>query len=75
VSPDAFVCQYNSIYRLGAWLSSATGDEKFFDGLFDRFTGFAGSLLNSTEQFLMLALDILEVVIRELGVIPYLSGR
>ena len=35
--------------------------------LFDGRTGFAGGLLDSTEQFLMLALDILEVVIRELG--------
>ena len=29
--------------------SSATGNENIFDDLFDRFTGFPGSLLNPTE--------------------------
>ena len=36
-------------------------------GLFDSFTGFAGVLLNPTKQFLGLAFDILEIVVRELG--------
>jgi hypothetical protein len=34
---------------------------------FDCFTGFAGVLLNPTKQFLGLAFDILEFVVRELG--------
>jgi len=46
------------------------GRGEFLDGLFDRFTGFAGSLLNLTEQFFALALAELEIVIRKLG--PFL---
>jgi hypothetical protein len=48
-------------------LFTAAGGAGFLDGFLDRFTGFAGALLNPTEQFVMLALDVLEIVIRELG--------
>ena len=37
------------------------------DRFFDCFTDFAGMLLNPTKQFLGLAFDALEFVIRELG--------
>ena len=46
---------------------SISGRKHIFDCLFDGHTGLTGALLNPTEQFLMLAFDVLEVVIRELG--------
>jgi hypothetical protein len=36
-------------------------------GLFDCFTDFAGMLLKLTQQFLGLAFDVLQTVVRELG--------
>jgi hypothetical protein len=48
----------------------AAAGRGFLDGLFDRFTGFAGALLNAAQQFIMLAFGALEIVIRELG--PFL---
>ena len=37
----------------------------FFDGLFNRFTGFTRAPLNAAQQFVMLAFDALEVVVGE----------
>jgi hypothetical protein len=51
-------------------LFAAAGGAGFLDGLFDRFTGFAGALLNAANQFFLLAFGVLEIVIRELG--PFL---
>jgi hypothetical protein len=45
----------------------ATAGRGFLNGLFDRFTCFAGALLNAPQQFIMLALGALEIVIRELS--------
>ena len=45
----------------------AAAGRGFLDGLFDRFPGFAGALLNAAQQFIVLALGPLEIVIRELG--------
>jgi hypothetical protein len=45
----------------------ATAGRGFFDGLLDRFTGFAGALLNAAQQFILFAFGELKVVIRELG--------
>ena len=42
----------------------------FFDRLLDNLTGFTRALLNPTKQFVLLALDKLEIIIRELG--PFL---
>jgi hypothetical protein len=42
-------------------------DRVLLDRFFDCFTDFAGVLLNPTKQFLELAFDALEFVIRELG--------
>jgi hypothetical protein len=39
----------------------------FLDGLFNHLAGFAGGLLNPTEQFLLFTRDVLEIVIRQLG--------
>jgi hypothetical protein len=50
-------------------LFAATG-RGFLESLFDRFTGFAGALLNAAQQFVVLAFGELEIVIRELG--PFL---
>ena len=38
----------------------------FLDRAFDHFTGFAGDLLNPANQLFLLALSVLEVIIREL---------
>jgi len=46
---------------------AAAGGAGFLDGLLDRFTGFAGALLNTAQQFIVLAFGVLEIVIRELG--------
>ena len=37
------------------------------DGVFHRFTGFAGALLYPAKQFFLLAFAVLEIVVRELG--------
>jgi hypothetical protein len=46
---------------------AATAGTGFLDRLFYDFTGFPGALLNPAEQFVVLALDVLEIVIRKLG--------
>jgi hypothetical protein len=51
----------------GASTSLRAAGAGFFDSVFDHFTGFTGALLNPTEQFVVLALDVLEIVIGELG--------
>ena len=43
------------------------GGKDLIDGVFNNFTGFANALLNPTEPFVMLALDVLEIVMRERG--------
>src|ERR1035441_7390281 len=48
-------------------LFAAAGGAGFLDGFLDRFTGFAGALLNAAQQFFLLAFGELEIVIRELG--------
>jgi hypothetical protein len=48
-------------------LFAAAAGRGFLDGLFDRFPGFAGALLNLAQQFIVLAFGELEIVIRELG--------
>lgn len=53
----------------------AAGGGTFLDELFDCFASFAGALLNSTEQFLILALDVREIVIRELGPLLFQLAR
>ena len=40
-----------------AILVAAAGGAEFLDRLFDRFTGFAGALLNPANQFFLLAFD------------------
>jgi hypothetical protein len=45
----------------------AAAGRGFLDGLFDRFPGFASALLNAAQQFIVLALGALQIVIRELG--------
>jgi hypothetical protein len=42
----------------------AAAGRSFFDGFLDRFTGFAGALLNAAQQFVVLAFGALEIVIR-----------
>jgi hypothetical protein len=42
-------------------------NEASLTGIFDRFTGFAGAFLNTTQQFALLAFGKLGIVIRELG--------
>jgi hypothetical protein len=59
---------FDSLYPLARIRGNfLAGRGEFLNGLFYRFTGFARSLLNPTEQFFVLALAELEVVIRELG--------
>jgi hypothetical protein len=41
--------------RAAGSLFTAAGVAGFLDGLFDRFTGFAGALLNPANQFFLLA--------------------
>jgi hypothetical protein len=50
---------------VGGLLAAAGGS--FVDGLFDRFPGFAGALLDAAQQYILFAFDELEIVIRELG--------
>ena len=45
----------------------AAAGSGFLDGLFHRFPGFAGALLNAAQQFVVLAFGALQIVIRELG--------
>jgi hypothetical protein len=46
---------------------TATAGRCILDGLLDRFAGFAGALLNASQQFIVLAFDALEIVIRKLS--------
>lgn len=39
----------------------------FLDGPYDRFAGFAGALLNPTSSFVVFALEVFEIFIREFG--------
>jgi hypothetical protein len=48
-------------------LFAAAGGAGILDGLFDRFPGFTGALLNPSNKFFLLAFGELEIVIRELG--------
>jgi len=48
--------------RVGELFAAGTG---FFDGLFDRFAGFASAFLNAAQQFLLLAFGKLEIVASE----------
>jgi hypothetical protein len=48
-------------------LFAAAGGAGFVNHFFDRFTGFAGALLNPANQFGLLAFGVLQIVIRELG--------
>ena len=52
---------------VGGSLVAAGVGGGFLDGLFDRFTAFAGTLLNPAEYFFELAFSELEIVIRKLG--------
>jgi hypothetical protein len=45
----------------------AAAGQGFLESLFDRFTGFAGALLNAAQQFVVLAFGELEIIVRELG--------
>ena len=51
-------------------LIAATSGAGFLDRFFDRFTGFARTLLNPAQQFFLFAFDELQIAIRELG--PFL---
>jgi hypothetical protein len=54
----------------GSHLFATAGGAGFIEGLFDRFAGFPGALLDPSDQFLGLAFGEMEIVIRELG--PFL---
>jgi hypothetical protein len=57
-----------SLHQIASAVSSLrAAGTSFFDCFFDHFSGFAGALLNPTEQFVLLALNVLEIVICELG--------
>ena len=47
--------------------AAAAGVRGFLDHFFDRFTGFAGALLDPANQFFLFAFSVLKIVIRELG--------
>ena len=51
-------------------LFAATAGAGFLYDLFDRFTGFARSLLNPANQFVLLAFGVLEIAVCELS--PFL---
>ena len=54
------------VNRVAGNLVATTGGAGLLERLFNRFPGFAGALLNSADQFVRLAFDELEIVIREL---------
>jgi hypothetical protein len=62
MTPTPFIL----IHAVGS-LFAAAGGAGFRDGFLDRFTGFAGALLNAAQQFFLLAFGELEIVIRKLG--------
>lgn len=43
------------------------GGTEGLDGIFDRFAAFAGPLLNSPQNLIVLAVDQLKIVVREFG--------
>jgi hypothetical protein len=49
---------------------TTAGGAGFLDGFLHRFTGFARAFLNPPNQFFLLAFDVLQIVIRQLG--PFL---
>jgi hypothetical protein len=51
-------------------LFTAAGGAGFIQRRFDRFMSFPRALLNPADQFVLLAFDVLEIVIRKLG--PFL---
>jgi hypothetical protein len=51
----------------GLCLIATAGGADFLDGLFDRFPGLAGAFLNPAQQFILPAVNVLQIVIRELG--------
>jgi hypothetical protein len=51
----------------GGLVAAAGSGAGFLDGPFNRFPGFPGALLNASQQFFLLPLGKLEIVIRELG--------
>jgi hypothetical protein len=53
----------------GGLFATASG-AGFFQGFFHGFAGFARALLDPADHFILLAFDVLEIVIRELG--PFL---
>jgi hypothetical protein len=57
---------FRSLQAVGSLFAAASG-AGILDGLFDRFPGFAGALLNPANKFFLLAFGELEIVIRELG--------
>ena len=52
------------VFHVRLFIAAGRG---FLESLFDRFTGFAGALLNAAQQLVVLAFGELEIVIRELG--------
>jgi hypothetical protein len=55
------------LYLIGA--ATATGAE-FLHGFFDRFPRFAGAFLNPAQQFILLAVNVSQIIIRQFG--PFL---
>ena len=51
----------------GGGLAAARGVGGGFDGVFNRFAGLAGAFLDPAEEFLLEAMDVLEIVIGERG--------
>ena len=43
------------------------GNARFLDGLLDRLTLLPGDFLNPAQELILLALGILEIIVRELG--------
>jgi hypothetical protein len=54
-------------FRAAGSLFAAAAGRGFLESLFDRFTGFAGALLNAAQQFVVLAFGKLKIIVRELG--------
>ena len=47
--------------------SMCRSQARFLDGLLDRFTCLSGDFLNPAQELILLALGILEIIVRELG--------
>ena len=54
-----------SMSHFAGSLFAAARGAAILAGLFDRFAGFAGALLNPANKFFLLAFGVLEIVIRE----------